>query len=68
MQHPILHAGMPRQDNAAIARPHGELLSFEDLLLVGGMLMALVIFSSKHAHAQPLLQPPVISAPAATAK
>lgn len=26
-------------------------MSFEDLLLVGGMMMALVIFSSKHAHA-----------------
>lgn len=68
MQRRILHVASLRRDNAAGERPHGELLSFEDLLLVGGMLMALVIFSSKHAHAQPLLQPPVISAPAATAK
>ncbi|MGA0032370.1 MAG: hypothetical protein ACO3HA_03420 [Burkholderiales bacterium] len=27
-------------------------MSFEDLLLVGGMLMAIAIFSGTHAHAR----------------
>ena len=43
-------------------------MSFEDLLLIGGILMALFVFSSKHAHAAPLITPPSISAPAHTAR
>lgn len=37
-------------------------MSFEDLLLIGGMMMALVMFSSKHAQAAPLIPPPSVSA------
>lgn len=42
-------------------------MSFEDLLLIGGILMALAVFSGSHAHAD-LLPPATTSAPAQTAR
>jgi len=63
MPHRSLHAASGSQDNAADPVACDDIMSFEDLLLIGGILAAIAIFSGTHAHAHPVT-PPAISAPA----
>ncbi len=70
---PGLQARAGPHHNANANTERGRTMNFEDLLLIGGLLMAIALFSATHVHARvhPAAAPAtrvIIAAPAPDAR